>query len=791
MGIIESLSVENFIRLHIEERDRVNFSDEEVAAHVRGLEKIVAEVGIPENLTGDEWLHSVASPRINNEALSPWMEEFQAWLWDEVDGLNTVEKILRVNELAAAEVTYQSSNARTLPPPALKRGIYGRCGEESTFVTAALRSVGIPARQVYAPLWNHSDDNHAWVEAFDGESWRFLGACEPEAVLDIGWFNAAAARAPLVVSRTHIARADSSPDDLGVNRAGQHLKNESQRYRDGACLKFSVSTEEDGFLSIYLLNYSSLAPLLEVAVKNLNEHELDLGAGTYHLSYETKSGRYGANLDLVSLEDQTIELKAESWDMSLENLPTVWHAAAVSRPVPEVSDEDRAKGLAIRAEATRRRQDKEDSQKQYALELAKGRSDLEGEILERSRGNSEEVSKLLDLASGNEAVLQLLLLVPQKDLYELKAEEYFGELKVVLDAANELDPKLRVETLLNPRIHTEDFSIYRSGLKIEPKTPDQIMGEMREQYEFNSQNMEPYEPLTVLAKQPKLSLRDFTKLLCGNLRAHGHPVQYINEGLVKVFAGEWRMLAVEEPSRLRLISQDQDYAWRSGQNYQLINLDHDPVTVRTGLGVWTGSSELIYLIGRKYGVMTTIRLPNGDQRSQITMVEVVPGEVTEIELSLPPVSAEDLLVDLPIPSEALVQALNLPDTEVGLAVLAQGGHEPSEHAFEELTLLWDGLSSRLDKVTIYYDSSREGTLEALERSPRFLALLEEGLVAELKPLDYSAHLESLGRGLFVEPETLPLIMLYETRDSIARIRYSHAGYIVGLGERILNSIEEI
>lgn len=43
---------------------------------------------------------------------------------------------------------------------------YGRCGEESTFTVAALRSVGIPARQVYTPRWAHTDDNHAWVEAW-------------------------------------------------------------------------------------------------------------------------------------------------------------------------------------------------------------------------------------------------------------------------------------------------------------------------------------------------------------------------------------------------------------------------------------------------------------------------------------------------------------------------------------------------------------------------------------------------------------------------------------------------
>lgn len=59
-------------------------------------------------------------------------------------------------------------------------------GEESTFLVAALRSVGIPARQVYTPRWAHTDDNHAWVEAWADGKWYFLGACEPEPVLISG-----------------------------------------------------------------------------------------------------------------------------------------------------------------------------------------------------------------------------------------------------------------------------------------------------------------------------------------------------------------------------------------------------------------------------------------------------------------------------------------------------------------------------------------------------------------------------------------------------------------------------
>ena len=69
------------------------------------------------------------------------------------------------------------------------------------FAVNVLRACGFAARQVYVPRWAHCDDNHAWVEVRCGGAWHFLGACEPEAVLDRGWFNSAAGRAVLVHSR--------------------------------------------------------------------------------------------------------------------------------------------------------------------------------------------------------------------------------------------------------------------------------------------------------------------------------------------------------------------------------------------------------------------------------------------------------------------------------------------------------------------------------------------------------------------------------------------------------------
>ncbi len=145
--------------------------------------------------------HFVLPARVNNENLDASRPLFYNELKPRVENLSMKEAILEVNHWCHEHVTYQPSNARTTSPIVTLRNSTGRCGEESTFTVAALRSVGIPARQVYTPRWAHTDDNHAWVEAWADGKWYFLGACEPEPVLNLGWFNEPASRALLVHTR--------------------------------------------------------------------------------------------------------------------------------------------------------------------------------------------------------------------------------------------------------------------------------------------------------------------------------------------------------------------------------------------------------------------------------------------------------------------------------------------------------------------------------------------------------------------------------------------------------------
>ena len=157
-----------------------------------------AEMPWGKSIPDREFRHFVLPVRVNNENLDSARWVFYNELKPRIQHLSLYDAVLEVNHWCHEYVTYTPSDARTSSPLASIKTAYARCGEESTFLVAALRSVGIPARQVYTPRWAHTDDNHAWVEAWVDGKWHFLGACEPEPVLNLGWFNAPASRGMLM-----------------------------------------------------------------------------------------------------------------------------------------------------------------------------------------------------------------------------------------------------------------------------------------------------------------------------------------------------------------------------------------------------------------------------------------------------------------------------------------------------------------------------------------------------------------------------------------------------------------
>lgn len=239
--------------------------------------------------------HFVLPLRVNNEALDMSRPFFFKELRERVKGMSMEDAILEVNHWCHEHVTYQPSDARTLSPLACMKTAIGRCGEESTFTVAALRSIGIPARQVYTPRWAHTDDNHAWVEAWANGKWHFLGACEPEAVLDLGWFNSPASRALLMHTRAF--GNYNGPEEVmsrtrnftEINLIGNYAATASVQVRvvnrqgdpvNGATVQFRI------------YNYGEFYPAATKYTDNIGVTSLTAGKGDM-LVWASKDGWYG------------------------------------------------------------------------------------------------------------------------------------------------------------------------------------------------------------------------------------------------------------------------------------------------------------------------------------------------------------------------------------------------------------------------------------------------------------------------------------------------------------------
>ena len=298
----------DFLRRALPEEDRIALPDaalERVARHAMTVREAT-----PWGRSIPEWIFRdyVLFPRVNDEFPEAWHAPIWESLRARLAGLSMTEAALEVNVWCAEHATYQSTDNRTAGPLTVLRRGCGRCGEESTLLTAALRAAGIPARQMYSPRWAHCDDNHAWVEAWLDGGWHYMGACEPEPEPDSGWFTAAASKAMLVHTRAfgEAPEGERVEREYGsfsiVNRTAAYARTRrvTVRVADGGC------PLPDAAVRFELANMAELYPISEKITDARGEAELETGCGTLRI-HATDGNRWLART--TDAERVEIDLK--------------------------------------------------------------------------------------------------------------------------------------------------------------------------------------------------------------------------------------------------------------------------------------------------------------------------------------------------------------------------------------------------------------------------------------------------------------------------------------------------
>ncbi len=787
---------------------------------------------IPEDI----FLAFVAAYRVNNESIEPHRPLFRQALADRIAGLDMQAAALAVNVWCAEQVTYRSSDDRTLSPLALMKSLAGRCGEESTFLVAALRSVGLPARQVYTPRWAHCDDNHAWVEVWCDGQWHYMGACEPEPVLDRGWFTEAAARAMLVDCRSPWP---VSGECILADNGGTTLLNEIDRYATAGLLQialFDHGLPASGIpIYIELLNGAELFPIALLETDNNGHARIRLGLGSVHIRIIDRQRCLERLAQIEEHTSLTIDLADES--ESGGNKPdcayTLDFAAPADRPRGRIRltvTQTKQKEAVLRQAAEHRAalaagfyRDEE------ARTLAAGFPDPPRvlEILKAAAGNFSEIGKflrlLLDAPAGCDMAgtgLALLNVLPAKDYLDVRADFLYQQLLMTAGKRSGIADSLFIPYVMNPRILYEPLTDFRQSV-LQAFTVEQLTA-FRENppavRDFVNRNYReapdrensrpPASPAGIL----NCGYADETgrKLLCvAILRTLSIParldpfdlsVQYAAGGemipLLPEAAGIGRPDAM---ARITFTTDDQP-VWKYNQNWTLARyqdgryetLQIPQSTSSAPAEVPAGRSCLVcrlLLQGGKYRVITTNRLPNGNQLAWFRHFTVQPGREGQIELVWRQARLSELLEDIPLDrlplgdGDGRLLPLNaLPQASAQLMIWLAIGREPTEHILNELIEAADDLNKTALPVGL---AVAAGDPEQQETFVRAVGLLQHATVYRQGT---AGEVELLARRLYVDPDQRPLAVLLDARR---HVRFAFAGYQVGLASLLIRLAENL
>lgn len=393
--------------------------------------------------------HFVLPMRVNNEPLDSSRTIFYRELKERVKGLSMKDAILEVNHWCHEKVTYEPSDSRTSSPLQSIRTGRGRCGEESTFTVSALRAIGIPARQVYTPRWAHTDDNHAWVEAWADGKWYFFGACEPEPVLNLGWFNAPASRAMLMHTR---AFGDyQGPEEVMLRTNNFTEINLIDNYGSAARVDFKVIDMEgkpvdDAKVEFKIYNYAEFVTAVSKYTDRQGDTFLSAGKGDM-IVWASKDGRFGyTKVSFGKDKNVTIQLayddrhtpKEQDLDIipPAENaiIPTVTNTQKAENN-KRLAQEDALRNAYIATFPT------EESMKNYRFPAAIP-------YIIKARGNWRTIQTFVEKHEGNiDRALKLLSTLTDKDLRDMPMDILEDNMNAT---SNEVSPRVEYEMILKP-----------------------------------------------------------------------------------------------------------------------------------------------------------------------------------------------------------------------------------------------------------------------------------------------------------------------------------------------------
>ena len=739
------------------------------------------------------FLNYILYHRINTEEILDCRSIFYEDLKDRIQGKSMAEAAIEINYWCAEKATYHTTDNRTIAPINVYRCGNGRCGEESTFTISALRSAGIPARQVYAPFWSHCDDNHAWVELWCDGKWYFTGACEPEPILNKGWFTNASSRAMMVHSRWFDKIVPENEDVNGIEGNAMVL-NQLRRYADvkevSIRLKKPDGTPAAGTrFSLEVFNYSQFLPIAHMVTDEKGEIHVTTGKGSLHITV-MQDGLWAEGAIDTRKED-ILELTLKEFA-----IPEGWQNFDSIAPIDTPVNTD---------QPTEEQKEERDRRLAEALKIRTAKveafiPDWKVDFVDKAGENKEVCEKLMSVLTD-------------KDRIDAKPAVLKSHVDAALHLKDAYPENIYYSYVLNPRVFNEVMTDYRGAIAAafteEEKAafredPKAIWSWIEENIKVcpEAEQESVYFVPTASLKIRKSSELSRHILFVAIARTLGVParlnpmdgaMEYLMPDSVKQGAeayenSKFQAVIAGKAKEARLVFTDGGLTWTYNQNWSIARLEKDgylPLELEDLS--WENGKLAIEADPGIYRILTGNRLPNGNVFGKSLTFSVEKGEEKTVELSSREAKLNDMLEDIAILPFNLLEK---DGTKVLAADVTRGGRkilfwlevskEPTEHILNELMEKKEAFEKYKENLLFIIKKEEDLNDPTLSRCRAALPGI---------PVLYDTFTENintLGRRMYVDPEKLPLILV--TSGELNGI-YATSGYNVGTADMLLRILE--
>ena len=759
--------------------------------------------------------HFVLPIRVNNEPLDASRAYFYKELKERIKNLSMHDAILEINHWCHEKVTYQPADARTSSPLQTLRTATGRCGEQSTFAVAALRAMGIPARQVYTPRWAHTDDNHAWVEAWADGKWYFLGACEPEPVLNLGWFNAPASRAMLMHTRAF--GNYNGPEEV-LQRTNNFTEiNLTSNYAPTAEVKFEVKDTDGKPVSgakveFKIYNYAEFYTAVTKQTDAQGRTSLSAGMGDL-LIWASKDGNYGYskasfgkdNTVTITLNHNMLSDKSKA---SFEEETFNIVPPAENAKTPYVSDE-------MRKENNRRFAYEDSIRKAYTAtfltkEQAEKINPRAAEYLVKSRGNKQTIIDFLARHKDNEArALGILATLSDKDLRDIPTEILEDNFTA---KTNQLSPRVEDEMISIPFKNYIEKAFAGKTSEMFRKDPTALVTwinkNIRIAPEYNALQI-AQTPVGVMESKTtdersrdiffvdvarSLGIEARKDVVTGKVqyKKDGKWIDVKFESKEQATAPTGKLVLTYEPS---VFLDDPKYynhftiSRIVNGSPQLMNFEEGQADMGNGT-CWSNTFKNGYSFDTGTYMLTTgTRLASGSVLAATRIFNIEKGKTTTLPLDIRQ-DANDVSVIGQFNSESIISKDGkdvsiLSQTGRGYYILAVlgVGQEPTNHALHDIEKERAAFESWGRPVVLLFESEADAKKFQKDEFGSLPSTVQYAIDKN------GAIREQIAREMKLQSKTqMPMFII---ADTFNRVVFSSQGYTIGLGEQMKNVFKKL